>query len=293
MELANLAAFIAVADCGGFSAAAHHIHLTQPAISKRIAQLEDGLQARLFDRIGRQSSLTEAGRILLPKARALLADADAARHALQDLKAEVGGSLRLACSHHIGLHRLPTVLRRYTATYPNVALELRFMESEQALDEVLQARVDLALTTLGTTRWTLPAPLRATPVWEDSLCCVAGADHPLIRRKRLKPAQLAAHPAVLPEPQTFTHRIIADAFARHGLSLQLRMTTNYLETLKMLASTGLAWSVLPRSMLDHGLQVLPVSGLRLHRQLGCVTHAGRTLSRAAQALQVLLREGAG
>ena len=55
MELANLAAFIAVADCGGFSAAADHIHLTQPAISKRIAQLEDGLQARLFDRIGRHS----------------------------------------------------------------------------------------------------------------------------------------------------------------------------------------------------------------------------------------------
>ena len=83
MELANLAAFLAVADAGGFSAAAAALHLTQPAVSKRIAQLESELDARLFDRVGRQVLLTEAGQLLLPRARQLLGDANDARRALR------------------------------------------------------------------------------------------------------------------------------------------------------------------------------------------------------------------
>ena len=99
----------------------------------------------------------------------------------------------------------------------------------------------------------------------------------------------AAHPAVLPDPGTFTHRIVAETFVRRGLSLQLRMTTNYMETIKMMVSVGLAWSALPKTMVDAQVQVLPVPGVQLARQLGYVVHGGRTLSRAAQAFIGLLQ----
>src|SRR5690606_24029265 len=118
MDWASLSAFVAIADRGGFSAAAEQLHLTQPAVSKRIAQLEQVLDVRLFDRLGRQVVLTEAGRLLLPRARQMLAEADAARRALQDLGQEIGGRLSLATSHHVGLHRLPALLRRFTALHP-------------------------------------------------------------------------------------------------------------------------------------------------------------------------------
>ncbi len=287
MDLANLAAFVAVAEHGGFSSAAEQLHLTQPAVSKRIAQLEASLQARLFDRLGRQVVLTEAGQTLLPRAQRLLDDAGDARRALREVGDGVGGTLRFATSHHIGLHRLPPLLRRFVTKYPRVALDIRFLDSEQAWNEVLQGRIELALTTLG------PAtpPLRATPLWDDPLCFVAAPGHPLARRPRPTLAELSAHPAVLPEPHTFTHRIVADAFARRGLPLRLRMTSNYMETLKMLASAGLAWGVLPQSMLDRSLRALPVGGMKLSRRLGCVTHAGRTPSRAAQAFIALLDAG--
>ena len=117
--------------------------------------------------------------------------------------------------------------------------------------------------------------------------------YPLATRAKVTLADLAAHPAVLPDAVTFTHRIVADAFARRGLSLQLRMTTNYLETIKMLVSVGLAWSVLPQTMLDAQVQVLPIKGVTLSRQLGCTVHGGRTLSRAAQAFIGLLKADAG
>ena len=286
MNLAELAAFVAVVDYGGFSQAAEQLHLSQPAISKRIALLEAQLETRLFDRIGRQVLLTEAGRVLLPRARRLLAEAEAARRALQDMGDAIGGRLSLATSHHIGLHRLPAPLRRFTELHPNVALDLRFMDSEQAWNEVLQGQVELALTTLG------PAspPLLATPLWRDPLLVVVAPEHPLARKRKLTLADLGAHPAVLPDAATFTHRIVADAFATRGQALQLRMTTNYMETIKMLVSAGLAWSALPQTMVDASLRVLRVDGLQLERELGCIVHGGRSLSRAAQAFIALLKE---
>ena len=285
MDLANLNAFIAIAETGSFSEAGERLHLTQPAISKRIALLEASLQARLFDRLGRQVVLTEAGRLLLPRARQMLAEAEAARRALQDLGQDIGGRLSVATSHHIGLHRLPAPLRRFTALHPRAALDIRFMDSEQAYAQVLHGEVELAVTTLGPTE----APLHATMVWDDPLHFAVAPDHPLARLTKATLADIAAHPAVLPDPGTFTHRIVADVFARRGLSLQLRMTTNYMETIKMMVSVGLAWSALPQTMVDAQVQVLPVAGVQLSRRLGYVVHGGRTLSRAAQAFIGLLQ----
>lgn len=285
MDWASLTAFVAVAEHGGFSAAAGQLHLTQPAISKRIALLEASLDARLFDRLGRQVLLTEAGRLLLPRAKQMLAEAEAARRAIDDLDQDIGGRLSLATSHHIGLHRLPPLLRRFSALHPRVALDLGFMDSEQAYARVLHGSAELALTTLGPTQ----APLRSTPIWNDPLHVVVAPDHPLATRAKVGLADLAAHPAVLPDAVTFTHRIVANAFARRGLSLQLRMTTNYLETIKMMVSVGLAWSALPQTMVDAQVAVLPVQGTQLSRRLGYVVHGGRTLSRAAQAFIGLLQ----
>ena len=284
IKLRHLEAFVEIAKARSLKRAAERLHLTQPAISKRIALLEASLQARLFDRLGRQVVLTEAGRLLLPRARQMLAEAEAARRALQDLGQDIGGRLSVATSHHIGLHRLPAPLRRFTALHPRAALDIRFMDSEQAYAQVLHGEVELAVTTLGPTE----APLHATMVWDDPLHFAVAPDHPLARLTKATLADIAAHPAVLPDPGTFTHRIVADVFARRGLSLQLRMTTNYMETIKMMVSVGLAWSALPQTMVDAQVQVLPVAGVQLSRRLGYVVHGGRTLSRAAQAFIGLL-----
>lgn len=280
MDLAGLQAFVAVADTGSFSEAGARLHLTQPAVSKRIAALEAQLGAPLFDRIGRGIAPTEAGRALLPRARRILGELDDARRLLDTLGATVGGRLSLATSHHVGLHRLPPALRAFTRAHPQVALDLRFLDSDAACEDVLHGHSELAVVTLAPQ---LAPALRGVPVWDDPLEFVAAPDHPLAGRDRLALADVARHPAVLPDPGTFTHRIVADLFAREGLAPDLRMTTNHLETIKMLAATGLAWSVLPGTMLDAQLATLPLPGVRLSRRLGYVVHAGRTLSNAARA----------
>lgn len=289
MDTANLDAFLAVAYTGSFSRAAEQLHLTQPAISKRIASLEQQLEVRLFDRIGKHVDLTEAGRALKPRAELIINILNDTSRALGNLSATIQGRLRLATSHHIGLHRLPPVLRRFTKAYPGVVLDIQFLDSEVAYEKVLQGEIELAVITLAPE---VEAPIVATNIWLDPLDFVVAPEHPLANTKHLQLKQLASHSAVFPGPNTFTHLVVKQLFEQHGITPHVSMSTNYMETIKMLVSIGLAWSVLPRSMVDSQVCVLHLPGIQLQRKLGCIHHSGRTLSNAGQALMTLLREAA-
>jgi DNA-binding transcriptional LysR family regulator len=285
MDLASLNAFIAIAETGSFSRAAERLHLTQPAISKRIAALEQQLKVRLFDRLGREIRLTEAGQALLPRAYQILNVLDDTRRALSNLQGEVSGRLTLATSHHVGLHRLPPLLRRFTQLHPQVSLDIHFLDSEIAYEEILHGRAELAVITLAPE--TAP-PVCAVRVWDDPLDVVAAPGHPLTRHDQVRLADVAQYPAVFPGENTFTHHILRDLFEQQGLSPNISMSTNYLETIKMLVSIGLAWSILPRTMLDEQVVRLPLPEIQLQRQLGYILHTGRTLSNAARAFIALL-----
>jgi DNA-binding transcriptional LysR family regulator len=286
MDLTSLNTFLAIAESGSFSEAGERLHLTQPAVSKRIAALEQRLGRPLFDRVARRITLTDAGRALLPYARGALQCIEDGRRALSHLADHVSGRLSIGISHHIGLHHLPPVLKRFAAEYPDVDLDIHFMDSEVACHAVLAGRLELGVVTL---------PVEAIPhleqrvVWPDPLAVVTAPEHPLARRPRVKLADLADHPAVLPDEATYTHRIVRAALRRHGLTPRIRLATNYLETLKMLVAIGLGWSVLPASMVDDSLRRLDIRELRLHRDLGAVWHERRALSAAAQALLAGLR----
>ncbi|MEK0362831.1 LysR family transcriptional regulator [Pseudomonas sp. CBC3] len=288
MDLASLNAFIAIAETGSFSLAGERLHLTQPAVSKRLAALESQLDVRLFDRLGREIGLTEAGRALLPRAYRILNVLDDTRRALANLNGEVSGRLCLATSHHIGLHRLPPLLRSFTRAYPNVNLDIRFLDSEVAYEEVLHGRAELAVITLAphTT-----APIRASKVWDDPLDFVVAPEHPLAQKQQITLADVAGYPAVFPGGNTFTHHIAQRLFERENLRPNITMSTNYMETIKMMVSIGIAWSVLPRTMLDEQVVRLPLPGVQLTRELGYITHTERTLSNAAKAFMSLLDAG--
>ena len=280
MDTQNLKAFLLVAEYGSFSLAAEKLHLTQPAVSKRVALLEEQLGASLFDRIGRNIGLTEAGRALLPHARAVQSELDAAQQSVRDLSGAVAGQLRLATSHHIGLHRLPPVLSAFSKAYSGVLIDIDFMDSEQAYERIMQGRAELAIVTLAPVR---EASVVTLPIWPDPLDFMVGIHHPLAQHPGLNLQALSEHPAILPGLNTYTGQIVARLFDSHHLGLQVSMATNYLETIRMMASVGLGWTVLPRSMLDETLVALQVGDAGIARTLGIVYHRGRSLSRAARA----------
>ncbi len=278
-------AFVTVARHASFSVAADQLHLTQPAISKRIAGLELELNARLFDRIGRTVLLTEAGQVLLPNAERILDEVDETRKQIATLTDQVRGRLSVATSHHIGLHRLPSMLHAYTRKYPDVELDLHFMDSEAACNKVGHGVLELAIVTLPTGSST---NLLLEKIWNDPLEIVVGTEHPLADRPIITLSELASYAAILPTRDTYTRAIIAEPFHETGLIPKVILETNYLETIKMMVSIGLGWSALPRTMLTQDLRVVKIDNLRWVRFLGVVRHRSRSLSNAARAFYEML-----
>jgi DNA-binding transcriptional LysR family regulator len=287
METQHVRAYLEVAEARSFSGAAQRLHLTQPAVSKRIAMLEQYLGTELFDRIGRHVSLTEAGQALLPHARAMAQQMLAAERSVRDLAGGVAGELRLATSHHIGLHRLPPVLGHFKQAFAAVQVDIKFRDSEQAFEQIHQGETELAVVTLAPTR---AANIIATPLWKDPLQFMVSADHPLAKAPTTTLAELTDHAAILPGLNTYTGQIVKRLFDEHHLTLDVSMATNYLETIRMMASVGLGWTALPASMLDSSLLTLEVPGVTMERNLGVAYHRGRSLSRAARAFLAALEE---
>lgn len=282
MDINNLKAFIQVAESGSFSVAAEQLFLTQPAVSKRISALESELNVPLFDRIGRQAQVTDAGRALLPRAKQLLLEIVDLKRAVTNHCGEVNGVLAMGTSHHIGLHRLPDILKRYSANYPDVQLDIQFMDSESACAAVEQGKLELAIITLPNES---PANLHLIEIWHDPLQVVVATDHPLASCTMVDMEQLLEYPAVLPGRGTYTREILEQAVGKANGVIHCGLSTNYLETLKTMCGIGLGWSLLPQSMIkSESLVPLEVEKIRLSRYLGVVTHQRRTLSNAGKAM---------
>jgi DNA-binding transcriptional LysR family regulator len=217
-----------------------------------------------------------------------LNDAKELQRVVADLQGDIAGKLTMGTSHHIGLHRLPYPLRQFTQHYPNVELDIQFMDSEEACHAVEVGELELAIVTLP------PSPrerLSLTTIWPDPLVFVASKDHTLCHQKTSL-TDLAEHPAVLPSTHTYTRGILESLLRNEGLALNVAMETNYLETLRMLVSTGLGWSLLPKTLIADDIREIKIPKVQLQRELGVVTHEKRSLSNAAQAMIRLCEESA-
>lgn len=287
MDTDCLKGFIAVAHSGSFSKAARTLYITQPAVSKRIAALETHLNHTLFDRLGKEVALTEAGKALLPEAQKILQSIKDTERSIRELSGEIVGTLHVATSHHIGLHHLPPVLRAFVSQHRNVNLQFDFLDSEQAHEKVIKGECELAIVTLAPK---LEAPLEGQIIWHDPLKFVAGLEHPLTKESSLSLKQLSQQAAILPDLNTFTGRLVKATFDKASLPLKLNMTTNYLETIKMMVSVGLGWSILPTTLIDEHMQILNVPEANLQRELGVIKHQKRSLGNAAKAFYRVLEE---
>ena len=154
------------------------------------------------------------------------------------------------------------------------------MESDAAYEQMRKRNAELAFVTLSDS---MEPSFHVFAQWPDQMVFVAGAEHPLASLENPRLTDLADHPALLPDTSTATYRVVSRLFLEANLHLNPQMPTNYLETIKMMASVGLGWSVLPISMVDNSLTVLSVPH-SVSRILGGIGLKGRSLSPQAKAL---------
>jgi len=216
----------------------------------------------------------------LPKARSILQEIESTKQALNSLKGGVSGKLSIAISHHLGLHRLPEILKEYANTYPKVDLDLSFTDSEKAYSGVLHGNFELAVNTLSLTP---VKAVREIELWFDSMKFACGQHHPLANKASPNLKMLSAHRCLVPDTSTFTGRLLEEAFAREALLFDPILSTNFLQTLGKMTEIGLGWSLLPETLIEEfSLHPIPID-LEIGRRLGIIHHSGRSLSSAALA----------
>ena len=280
MNLAAFEAFLKVMETGSISIAAEQLFITQPAVTKRIHTLEEYFGVKLFESAGRGIQPTHAAHSLLPKVRTWLNELGEIHHTLSYEQSQVQGRLKIGTSHHIGLHHLAEPLKRFVQQFPQVTLDVHFVDSEQAHEQVLAGELELAFLTLppvGDDR------LNYVTIWNDPLIFVTAPFHPLAQQTELSLENLIAYPSLLPASHTYTSQITLAEFEKKGLKPKITMSNNPLESIRMLVSIGLGWSVLPKTLLNQDLKKLDLNP-NMNRQLGIVWHPARIQSKAAQEL---------
>jgi DNA-binding transcriptional LysR family regulator len=241
VHLAHLRALRAVARHASFSRAAGELHLTQPAVSMQIRQLESAVGQPLLERVGKRAFPTRAGELLLARAERMLAELEAGLAEVQRLRGIVAGRVRLGTSASISIHLLPPVFRRFRAAYPQTELVVVTGNAPELAQAVLTTALDVALITLPVR----PPGLAVTPYQDDELVAIAAPDA-APRRGRLTAAELAAHPLILYEHGSTVRRVIDDWFRRGGATPGAPMDLGSTEAIKKLVEAGLGMSIASR-----------------------------------------------
>ena len=283
--------FLAVAKAGSFRAAAEAMHLSQPALSQHVAEMERELGTRLFDRLGRKVALTEAGRVLEDHAHRLFASLASAREAVADLSGLKRGSLVLGASTTPGIYVLPGVIAAFQEKYPGVTLSLRIANSALIEEQIRGNEVDLGV--VGGHPLRLGEECVAAGLL-DELVLIVPPGHPWARRREIQPSLLEGERLLVREEGSATRQVTERALQRAGGHIKASMELGHTEAIKqaVIAGLGIAFVSIHaiRGELEVGrLRAVRLKGLRIQRHFHIIHNEGRTLSTSARTFIELLK----
>jgi LysR family carnitine catabolism transcriptional activator len=290
-NIRHLTAFVALAEHQHFTKAAEAIHLSQPALTALIQQLESDLDVRLIERNTRSMHLTEAGREFLASARKVLADFEDALKNVSDFSAVKKGSVRIAALPSICASWLPSILRGFRDRYPNINLKVMDVSGER-LDDAMRSRVaDLGLNCSDNND-----EYEAAPVVTDRLM-VFGLKEEL-RSATVRWRALEDRPIIAMAPGTTIRALTDGAAANAKVRLKIVLEPQLMPSAIAYAQAGLGWAILPSTSAHRGrfesLRAVPLCEPAIERTLSIVHLRTSSLSPAAAALRnhILATRGA-
>ncbi|EPF67201.1 LysR family transcriptional regulator [Pseudomonas syringae pv. syringae SM] len=292
LNLNHLHTFSLVIAHGSFSAAAERLHLTQPAVSLQVRQLEDQLKLQLIERVGKRLKPTSAGNVLLEHIARIDAVVEDALQALSSHASGIAGKIAIGTGATACIHLLPPLLQALRRRFPELDVRVSTGNTDGILKAVEENLVDLALVTLPASG----RSLHITPLLEDEFIAIfASSQRPM--PAHMTPERLSAQPLVVFEAGSSTRQLIDEWFLHAGIRVKPVMELGSIEAIKEMVAAGLGYSIVPRmavAALHHrrGLQVLPLA-TALTRTLGIALRQDKPVSKALRqvldALQDLKR----
>jgi DNA-binding transcriptional LysR family regulator len=295
MMLETLKTFCDLVETGSFSRAARLNFVTQSAVSQQLRTLERHYGRRLIDRGARRSlQLTEAGKLLLGEARAVVERLAALEDRLRQRPDVIAGTVTIASVYSVGLHTLPAPMKTFLRAHPQVNLRLTYRRTDEIYQACLDGDADLGVVAIPGRR----SQIEIVPLRPDELVLVCPPEHALARRPRLTAASLANQRFIAFDRDIPTRRLV-DRFLRAArTSVSITMELDNIETIKRSVEAGLGISILPRSALQNEVKAgtlvaRPFATARLTRPIGIIYRRGREQSAAVRALLETLKRDLG
>ena len=287
----HLRIFHGVYRAGSVTAAARELRISQPAVSKSLAALEDAVGVRLFDRRARGVDATSAGQLLMVHAQRIFDAEIAAERELAEHRGLRRGQLQVAASTTIGSYLAPRVFGHFRRLHPGVELTLDIGNTSQVEQAVLTGQVDLGLS-----EGFVHSERLAVDVFvHDEVVAIIAPGHPLAASAPVSAKRLLELPFLAREPGSGTRAVVEAEFRRAGLTLEPAMSLGSTEALKSAVASGLGVSMLSRLAVqlecESGrLTELPLTDLRVRRALNQLHLADRSPSPAAREFTRLLAQ---
>jgi len=289
-DLADLRAFVAIADLGSFRAAADAIHLSQPALSRRIEKLEDALGVRLFERTTRIVALTTVGREFLRKARQILDDLEESLLAIQEVAATRRGIVTIGCVPSAVYYFMPRVIRRYRELYPKIRFRMIDDGANEVLNAVVKGEADFGINIIG-----MQEPeVEFHAIGKERFVVACHREHELASRPHVTWAELCSYDYMTIDKSSGNRQLLDQALTTLPHRPQWLYEASHSQTLLGLVEAALGVAVVPELAMPHyehpTLASVPLIDPVVTRTLGLIRKRGKSLSPAAQHLYGFLAE---
>lgn len=296
LNLNHLRVFRAVCETNSITHAARALHISQPAASKQLAELEAQVGVALVERRPRGVRLTAAGEVLGRHARRLFHEEEAAEAALQGLLGLELGQLSLAASTTIGSYIVPAVFGELHAAHPNVTLQLEIGNAARVEELVLGGHIDLGLSE----GLVASEHLLAEAFAHDEMVLIVAPAHPFARLRSDNPAgvdatMLAGLPFIVRERGSGTREVVEGALRQRGVDVAPVMTLGSTEAIKNAVARGLGVALVSSLTIElelasERLCAVELAGARIRRALHLLTLEGKPPSPAVTEFLRLLRQ---
>lgn len=285
-SLADLRAFVTVGELQSFAAAAELLHLSQPALSRRIANLERVLDVRLFDRTTRSVELTPLGRRFLGKVRNVIAELDHSVVDLSDVAHIEVGDVAVGCVFLAVSHFLLGVIEQFRQAHPHVMVRVMEEGADEVLACVKSGEAEIALNYVG-----MQDPeVEFTPMLKDRFVLACRVDHPLAKRRTVRWEEVVKYPYGLVSHASRNRVLIDQALADVAHLPRPICEFRHASTLIGFVDRGLGVAVVPQLALPFPSETIVGIPIEepVHRTIGVIRRRGRSLSPAAEAFEKLL-----
>lgn len=297
LNLDALKVFLTVAEHGSFSEAGRRLHLTQPAVSQTIQGLEKQLGIQLFLRQGRAVQLSEAGQVLVPMARELLANAQRVEQTMLSLHGEVVGEMSIGCSTASGKYLLPGLIARFRRQYPQVRINVLVSSRDSVLNKLFSGEVALGVSSKKIEH----CDLEYQDFYEDDVILVVPAGHRWAQYRKIYPDDLLDEPIILREEAAGTREVVRDGLLKCDISpdmLNVAMVLGNAEAIGMAVEEGIGVAFISRLAAARGIELgrlveVQVEGMKLKRKLYMARNRRQPLTRMQMEFWDFVRQTRG